>query len=114
LRRRLHERSVQTVFSTDRPPDGLCANVVSATAAGGWTICRWGWQFTASEGLDEAYVPFFGACGTAWDDGMVARWSANPLGMLWPEMDAALRGGDDGGGGPAGHAAPAGGLPAGS
>jgi hypothetical protein len=21
---------------------------------------------------------------------MVARWSANPLGMLWPEMDAAF------------------------
>jgi hypothetical protein len=33
-------------------------------------------------------VPFFGAFGAAWDDAMVARWSANPLGMLWPEMDA--------------------------
>jgi hypothetical protein len=32
-------------------------------------------------------VPFFGAFVTAWDDPMVARWSANPLGMLWPEMD---------------------------
>ena len=40
--------------------------------------------------LDEAYVPFFGAFGIAWDDAMVARWSANPLGMLWPEMDAAF------------------------
>jgi len=34
-------------------------------------------------------VPFFGAFGAAWHDGMVARWSANPLGMLWPQMDAA-------------------------
>ena len=32
--------------------------------------------------LDEAYVPFFGAFGTGWDDAMVVRWSANPLGML--------------------------------
>jgi hypothetical protein len=35
-------------------------------------------------------VPFFGAFGSAWDDAMVARWSANPLRMLWPEMDAAI------------------------
>jgi hypothetical protein len=34
--------------------------------------------------VDEAYVPFFGAFGAAWDDAMVVRWSANPLGMLWP------------------------------
>ena len=42
-------------------------------------------------------MPFFGAFGTAWDDAMVARWSANPLGMLWPEMDAAfvMSGGGD-------------------
>jgi hypothetical protein len=33
-------------------------------------------------------VPFFGTFGAAWDDAIVARWSANPLGMLWPEMDA--------------------------
>jgi hypothetical protein len=50
-----------------------------------------------SEGLDEAYVPFFGALGAAWDDAMVARWSANSLGMLWPEMDAELA--EIGGGG---------------
>jgi hypothetical protein len=25
-------------------------------------------------------VPFFGAFGAPWDDAMVARWSANPLG----------------------------------
>jgi hypothetical protein len=58
-----------------------------------------GWEFTGSEGLDEAYVPFFGAFGAAWDDAMVARWSANPLGMLWPEMDAAFMtsGGGNGG-----------------
>ena len=35
-------------------------------------------------------MPFFGASGAAWDDGMVARWGANPLGMLWPEMDVAF------------------------
>ena len=35
-------------------------------------------------------MPLFGAFGIAWDDAMVARWSANPLAMLWPEMDAAL------------------------
>ena len=39
------------------------------------------WQFTGSEGLDEAYVPFFGAFGAAWDDAMVAHCSASPLGM---------------------------------
>jgi ABC-type Fe3+-hydroxamate transport system substrate-binding protein len=33
-------------------------------------------------------VPFFGAFGAAWD--IVASWSANPLGMLWPEMNASL------------------------
>jgi hypothetical protein len=31
--------------------------------------------------MDEAYVPFFGAFGAAWGDAMVARWSANPLGV---------------------------------
>jgi hypothetical protein len=35
-------------------------------------------------------VPFFGAFGAAWDDAMVARWSANPLSMLWPKMEAAF------------------------
>ena len=43
-------------------------------------------------------MPFFAAFGTAWDDAMVARWSANPLAMLWPERDAALVA--SGGGGP--------------
>jgi len=33
------------------------------------------------------HVPFFGAFGAAWDDAMVARWSANPLSMLWPKID---------------------------
>jgi hypothetical protein len=33
-------------------------------------------------GLDEAYLWFFGAFRAAWDDAMVARWSADPLGML--------------------------------
>jgi hypothetical protein len=41
---------------------------------------------------------FFGALGAAWNDAMVTRWSANPLGMLWPDTDSAfvtarLRGG---------------------
>ena len=40
-----------------------------------------GWQFTGREGLDEAYVPFFGAFRAPWDGAMVARWSANPLGI---------------------------------
>ncbi len=35
-------------------------------------------------------MPLFGAFGAAWDDALVARWSADPLGMLWPERDAAL------------------------
>jgi len=76
------------VFSADRSPDGLCANAVAVVATGSWTIYHWGWQFTGSEALDEAYVPFFGAFGAAWDDAMVARWSAHPLGILWLEMDA--------------------------
>jgi hypothetical protein len=61
--------------------DGLRTNTVAVTATGSWTIYRWGWQFTGREGLDEAYVPFFGAFGAPWDDAMVARWSANPLGI---------------------------------
>jgi hypothetical protein len=51
--------------------------------------------------LDESYVSFFRASGAAWDDGMVGRWSANPLGMLWPEMDAVLIASTGGGGPPA-------------
>jgi hypothetical protein len=31
-----------------------------------------------------------GTLGATWDGAMVARWSANPLGMLWPESDAAF------------------------
>jgi hypothetical protein len=31
---------------------------------------------------------------------MVVRWSANPLGMLWPEMDAAFATSGGGNGGP--------------
>ena len=30
-------------------------------------------------------MPFFGAFGAAWDDATVVRWSASPLGTLWPE-----------------------------
>ena len=81
--------------------DGLRTNTTAVTATGSWPLYRFGYQFTGSEALDEAYVPFFGAFGAAWDDAMVARWSANPLGMLWPEMDAAfVAGGGGGGGGP--------------
>jgi hypothetical protein len=68
------------------------------TTTGSWSIYKWGWQFSGSQALDEAYVPFFGAFGAAWDDAMVARWSANPLGMLWPERDAAFVGASGGGG----------------
>jgi hypothetical protein len=70
--------------------DGLRTNTVAVTAFGSWTIYKWGWRFSGSQALDEAYVPFFGAFGAARDDAMVARWSADPLGMLWPEMDTAL------------------------
>jgi hypothetical protein len=45
-------------------------------------------------------VPFLGAFGATWDDGMVARWSANPLDMIWPEMDAAFVASVGGNGGP--------------
>ena len=78
--------------------DSPRTNAVAVTTTGSWTICRWGWQFAGSEGLDEAYVPFFGAYGAPRDDAMVARWSANPLGMLWPEMDVEFvtSGGGDG------------------
>ena len=76
---------------------GLRTDTTAVTATGSWTIHKWGWQFTSSQALDEAYVPFFGAFGTAWDDATVARWNANPLGLLWPEMDAALVSSGDGG-----------------
>jgi hypothetical protein len=84
-----------------RPPAGLLlrTNTTAVTATGSWPLYRFGYQFTGSEALDEAYVPFFGAFGAAWDDAMAARWSANPLGMLWPEGDAVLvtTGGGNGG-----------------
>jgi hypothetical protein len=50
------------------------------------------WQFSGSRVLDEACLPFLAASDAAWYDAMVARWSANPLGMPWPEMDAAFVG----------------------
>ena len=67
--------------------DGPHANTVAAIAASSWHFYE-GDAFS-SEPLD-GLVPFFGTLGAAWDDGMIARWSANPLGMLWPEMDAAF------------------------
>ncbi|MDH3770984.1 MAG: hypothetical protein OET79_08370 [Nitrospirota bacterium] len=76
---------------------GLRTNTVALTATGSCSI----WQFTGSEGLDEAYVPFFGAFGAAWNDAMVAHCSASPLGMLWPEMDAVFLASGGNGGPPA-------------
>ena len=73
----------------------LPRNTIAVTAATGWTIgpSTTGWQFAGGEGLDQAYVPFFGAFGAARDDAMVARWSANPLGMRRSQMDP-VSGGD--------------------
>jgi hypothetical protein len=34
--------------------DGLRTNTVAITAAGGWTIYKWGWQFSGTQDLDEA------------------------------------------------------------
>ena len=67
-------------------------------AAGGSTW-KGDWQFSGSQGLDQAYVKYFGAFGAAWDGAMVVRWSADPLGMLWPEMDTAFVTSIDGNGG---------------
>jgi hypothetical protein len=60
---------------------------------------RYRWQFSRSRVLDEACLPLLAEIDAAWYDAMVARWSANPLGMIWPERDAALLAGKDGGGG---------------
>ena len=35
-------------------------------------------------------MPFLGAFGAAWDDALIAHWSAHPPGMLWPQTDAGL------------------------
>jgi hypothetical protein len=70
--------------------DGSCTNTTATAVTGSWSIYKWSWQFSGSQALDEAYVPFFGAFGAAWDDAMVAHWSANPFGMLWLETDAAF------------------------
>jgi hypothetical protein len=69
--------------------DGLRTNTTAVITTGSRPLYRFGYQFAGSEALDEAYVPFFGAFGAAWDDAMVARWSADPLGRLWSERDAA-------------------------
>jgi hypothetical protein len=78
----------------------LRTNTGAVTATRSWSIYRWGSRFAGSERPDEAYVPFFGAFGAAWDDAMAARWSANPLAMLWPEMNAAFVAAGGGNGGP--------------
>jgi len=36
--------------------DGLRTNTTATSATGGWTIYRWGWQFSGSKALDQAYV----------------------------------------------------------
>ena len=47
-------------------------------------------------------MPFFGAVGAAaWDAAVVGCWSADPLGMLWPEMNAAFVSSGGGGSPPA-------------
>jgi hypothetical protein len=38
-----------------------------------------------------AYVASFGAFGAGWDDATVARWSANPLDMLWPKITSVFQ-----------------------
>jgi hypothetical protein len=80
--------------------NGSRTDTTVVTATGSWTIYRLGWQFSGIQGLDQAYVPFFGAFGTAWDDALVARWSADPFGMLWPELDATFVSSGGNGGGP--------------
>jgi hypothetical protein len=49
------------------------------TATGSWSIVSPGWQFAGGQQLYKAHSPFFGA---AWDDVMVACWSANPRDAL--------------------------------
>lgn len=41
--------------------------------------------------IDEASAPFFVALGAVWDDATVARWSADPFGMLWLMQGSRLR-----------------------
>jgi hypothetical protein len=55
---------------------GVRADLVRTSAvfsyrhpAGTW---KSGWQFSGTQGLDEAYVPFFGAFGADSDEAMVA------------------------------------------
>ena len=64
--------------------DSLRKSTTATIATCGRTMHRWGWQFASSQQLNQA--SFFGASGTAWDDAMVACWSANP-----PKMDAEFR-----------------------
>jgi hypothetical protein len=45
----------------------------------------------AARELDQVCVPCFGRFGAVWDDLMVIRWSANPLGMRCLELDAGSR-----------------------
>jgi hypothetical protein len=77
--------------------DGVRVTTTAVTATGSWTIYRFGWQIYGYEALDQADIPFFGAFGTAWDDAMVQRWSAEPFAMLWPEPVAIIAGSAGGG-----------------
>jgi hypothetical protein len=49
-------------------------SAVAATDTVSWAIYRWGWQLTGSEGLNEAYVPFFGAFGALVQRRVDAYW----------------------------------------
>src|SRR5918995_7431397 len=85
----------RTCNGEGRPPRLAHAGARLGQAAGA-AVRRW--PAHQHRGHRQAYVLLFGAFGAARDDAMVARWSANPLGMLWPEMDVEFvtSGGGDG------------------
>lgn len=74
--------------------DGRRTSATAVTATGAWSLHRFGWQFLTSQTLKQVDVPFFGAFGAAWDDDLVARWSAEPLGMLERETRFTMSGGE--------------------
>ena len=50
-------------------------------------------RWSSNDCLDEVYVPFFGALGAAWDDPIIASWSANPLACSGRERSVVTSGG---------------------
>ena len=68
--------------------NGLRTKPDAVTGSRSWSIYEWAGSCFGRVALDVAYVRFFGAFRAARDEGMVARWSANPVGMPWPNMDA--------------------------